>query len=488
MGCGERGAGILGRGLRMVRHRNKIRNLALYAGDLLSTVLAFLLAYVFRGAFPDESFPYLFPLSWHLTLLWSILPLWVLIFFMMGLYQYWKGPGFWRETWMIFKAVFLSCLIVGSIIFALKFQFVSRIFFLSFALLDVVLVILFRFLLRKGIHLVGRHSEGFRFILIVGLDRQALEMARGIERHRDLGLRVRGFLSPGDAGFPAKLDGYAVLGSAQDLPQILEREIIDEVIFAVSQEELRQMDKLMLFCEEQGITTRVILDFFPHLISRTYIEDLDGFPLLTFSTTPKSELLLFYRRILDFMGSLVLISLLSPLFLLITVLIRLDSPGPALFRQVRCGVNGRRFTFYKFRSMEVGAEEKKKGLLHLNLMSGPVFKIKNDPRVTRVGHFLRKTSLDELPQLFNVLRGSMSFVGPRPLPAEEVEKIKGWQRRRLSMKPGITGLWQVSGRNHVDFQDWVKLDLEYIDNWSLWLDLKILLKTIPAVLSGKGAM
>jgi len=138
--------------------------------------------------------------------------------------------------------------------------------------------------------------------------------------------------------------------------------------------------------------------------------------------------------------------------------------------------------------MEVGAEEKKKGLSHLNLMSGPVFKIKNDPRVTRVGHFLRKTSLDELPQLFNVLRGSMSFVGPRPLPAEEVEKIKGWQRRRLSMKPGITGLWQVSGRNHVDFQDWVKLDLEYIDNWSLWLDLKILLKTIPAVFSGKGAM
>jgi exopolysaccharide biosynthesis polyprenyl glycosylphosphotransferase len=183
-----------------------------------------------------------------------------------------------------------------------------------------------------------------------------------------------------------------------------------------------------------------------------------------------------------------LVGLLSPLFLLIAVLIRWDSPGPALYRQVRCGVNGRRFTFYKFRSMEMGAEEKRKDLLHLNEMSGPVFKIKDDPRVTRVGRFLRKTSMDELPQLFNVLRGNMSFVGPRPLPAEEVEKIKGWQRRRLSMKPGITGLWQVSGRNHVDFHDWVKLDLEYIDNWSLWLDLKILLKTIPAVLSGKGAM
>jgi exopolysaccharide biosynthesis polyprenyl glycosylphosphotransferase len=472
----------------MVRQRNKIRNLALYAGDLFSTVLAFLLAFVFRGAFPDESFPYLFPFSWHLSLLGFILPLWPLIFFMMGLYQHWKGPGFWRETWKVFKAVFLSCLIVGFIIFSLKYQFVSRIFFLSFAFLDLVLVVLFRFLLRKGIHLIGRHSEDFRFILIVGLDKQALELAQGIERHKDLGLRVRGFLSPGDAGFPAKLDGYAVLGSAQDLPHILEREIVDEVIFAVSQEELRQMEKLMLFCEEQGITTRFILNFFPHLISKTYIEDLEGFPLLTFSTTPKSELLLFFRRILDFTGGLVLVGLLSPLFLLIAVLIRWDSPGPALYRQVRCGVNGRRFTFYKFRSMEMGAEEKKKDLLHLNEMSGPVFKIKDDPRVTRVGRFLRKTSMDELPQLFNVLRGNMSFVGPRPLPAEEVEKIKGWQRRRLSMKPGITGLWQVSGRNHVDFHDWVKLDLEYIDNWSLWLDLKILLKTIPAVLSGKGAM
>ena len=472
----------------MVRQRNTIRNLALYAGDLLGTVLAFSLAYVFRGAFPDASFPYLFPFSWHLNLLWFILPVWSLIFFMMGLYQYWKGPGFWKETWMVFKAVLLSCLFVGFIIFALKYQFVSRIFFLSFALLDWVLVILFRFLVRKGIQRVSRHGEGSRIILIVGVGEPALELAQGIQKHKDLGLRVRGFLSPGEAPPPAKLNGVPVLGLAQDLPHILGREIIDEVIFAVSQEELRQMEKLMLFCEEQGITTRVNLDFFPHVISKTYLEEMDGFALLTFSTTPKSELLLFYRRVGDFLGSLVLIALLSPLFLFISILIRFDSPGPALYRQVRCGVNGRKFTFYKFRSMQVGAEEMRKDLLHLNEMSGPVFKIKNDPRVTRVGRFLRKTSLDELPQLFNVLRGNMSFVGPRPLPADEVEKIKGWQRRRLSMKPGITGLWQVSGRNHVDFQDWVKLDLEYIDNWSLWLDLKILLKTIPAVLSGKGAM
>jgi len=472
----------------MVRQRNKIRNLALWAGDIFGTVLAFFLAYAFRGALPEDPLRPLYPFSWHLNLLWSILPVWTLIFFLTGSYRYWKGPGFWTEAWSVFKAVFVSCLFVGFMIFALKYQFVSRLFFLSFAFLDWVLVLVFRHLVRRAIQMLNRESEGSRFILIVGQDEHARGLARGIMQHKDLGLRIRGFISPGEAGFPGQMDGYPVLGSAQDLPRLLEQEIIDEVIFAVPQEELRNMEKWMLFCEEQGITTRIVLNFFPYLISKTYLEELDGFPLLTFSTTPKSELLLFYRRVLDFLGSLFLIVLLSPLFLLITVLIRLDSPGPALYRQVRCGVNGRKFTFLKFRSMSVGAEEKRKELLHLNVMTGPVFKVKNDPRVTRVGRFLRKTSLDELPQLFNVLRGHRSFVGPRPLPAEEVDQIKGWQRRRLSMKPGITGLWQVSGRNHVDFQDWVKLDLEYIDNWSLWLDLKILLKTIPAVLSGRGAM
>jgi len=179
---------------------------------------------------------------------------------------------------------------------------------------------------------------------------------------------------------------------------------------------------------------------------------------------------------------------LFPLLLLIALLIRLDSPGPVLYRQTRVGLNGRRFRFYKFRSMVQGADVLKADLSAQNRMNGPVFKMEKDPRVTRVGRLLRKTSLDELPQLFNVLKGDMSLVGPRPNLPEEVAQYKGWQRRRLSMKPGITGLWQVSGRNLIDFNEWMKLDLEYIDSWSLGLDLKILLKTIPTVLRGKGAM
>ena len=225
----------------MVKHRNRIRNLALFVGDLSSTILAFFLAYFFRDAFPDKSMPYLFPLSWHLNILWPIIPIWSLVFYLMDLYRYWRGPGFWKEVWMVLKAVFLSSLLAGFIIFALKYQFVSRIFFLSFVFLDLFLVILFRFLVRSGVHLLNRRSEGSRFILIVGLGDDALEMARGIEKHQELGLRMRGFVSPGEAGFPQKWNGYPVLGSAQDLPDILEREIIDEVIFSVSQDELKQM-------------------------------------------------------------------------------------------------------------------------------------------------------------------------------------------------------------------------------------------------------
>jgi exopolysaccharide biosynthesis polyprenyl glycosylphosphotransferase len=325
-------------------------------------------------------------------------------------------------------------------------------------------------------------------IIIVGTEERALSLAQDIERNKDLGLRILGFLSTGEADPPKKLNGYPVLGFASDLPRLLEREVVDEVIFSISQEELKKMEDLFLVCEERGITARVALNFFPHIIAKTHLEELDGVPLLTFSATPKNELLLFLRRLFDFMGSIFLMAIFSPLFLLIALLIRLDSPGPIIYRQVRCGLNGRKFMLYKFRSMVQGAEMKQNDLAAHNLMSGPVFKMKVDPRVTRICKFLRKSSLDEFPQLIHVFKGDMSLVGPRPPLPEEVEKYEGWQRRKLSMKPGITGLWQVSGRNQIDFDQWMKLDLEYIDNWSLWLDFKILLKTILVVLSGKGAM
>jgi exopolysaccharide biosynthesis polyprenyl glycosylphosphotransferase len=472
----------------MIKQRTKILAFFIYLADLGATLIAFLWAYWLRGTLPwDPSLP-LFPFSMHLNLLWGVFLIWSIVFYLIGLYRFWRGQGFWKEIWKVFKAVFLSSLLLGFAVFALKYQFVSRLFIFLFAFFDFLSILVARACIRRLILFSNKNIERFRIILIVGTEERAVSLAQNIEKHRDLGLQILGFLSTGDANPPQKLNGHPVLGLAKDLPQLLEREVVDEVIFAISQEELKGMEDLFLLCEERGITARLAMNFFPHVIAKTHLEELDGVPLLTFTTTPKNELLLFLRRVFDFLGSLFLLFILSPGFLLITLAIRLDSAGPAVYRQIRCGLNGRKFILYKFRSMMQGAEVQRGELASYNIMDGPVFKMKNDPRVTRVGRFLRKTSLDELPQLINVLRGDMSFVGPRPLPAEEVIRFKGWQRRRLSMKPGITGLWQVSGRNRIDFGQWMKLDLEYIDNWSLWLDFKILLKTILAVLQGKGAM
>ena len=231
----------------------------------------------------------------------------------------------------------------------------------------------------------------------------------------------------------------------------------------------------------------MVLNFFPHSIARIELHELDGFPLLSFSTTPTNEVLLFVRRILDIVLTGLLIVLTLPIMAAVAILIKLTSPGPVLFKQERCGLNGRLFVMYKFRSMVDNAEQLRFQLEELNEMDGPVFKSSRDPRVTIVGKIIRRFSIDEFPQLFNVLRGDMSLVGPRPPLPQEVSRYERWQRRRLSMKPGITCLWQISGRNKVSFDDWMKLDLTYIDNWSLLLDLKILLKTVPVVLLGRGA-
>jgi exopolysaccharide biosynthesis polyprenyl glycosylphosphotransferase len=247
------------------------------------------------------------------------------------------------------------------------------------------------------------------------------------------------------------------------------------------------LDEVLEICREQGINTRVAADIFPAKISKVSMEFLESVPLITFSTTPNHALALLIKRIMDILISALLLAVLFPFMVFFGLLIKLTSRGPILYRQVRCGLYGRKFVLYKFRSMRQGAEDILWEIRHLNEMDGPVFKMRNDPRVTPLGRFLRKSSIDELPQLWNVLRGEMSLVGPRaPLP-EEVKEYSRWQRRRLSVRPGITCLWQISGRNEIDFHEWMKLDLHYIDNWSLQLDIKILLRTFPVVLIGKGA-
>jgi exopolysaccharide biosynthesis polyprenyl glycosylphosphotransferase len=280
---------------------------------------------------------------------------------------------------------------------------------------------------------------------------------------------------------------FPILGSIEDLKKIVEDEVIDEVIFTVPIDDMPKCEQYISWCEEVGVAVHMKLDFIKTVVARTYPTNWDGLPMLTISATPQDPLRLLIKRTIDVAIASIALLVLSPVLIISAMLVKLTSKGPLIFKQRRVGLNGRQFMLYKFRSMYSDAEERKKELEALNEASGPVFKIRHDPRITPVGRSMRKYSIDELPQLWNVLRGDMSLVGPRPPVPEEVTKYERWQRRRLSMKPGITCLWQVSGRSQIGFEEWMQLDLEYIDNWSLKLDAVILLRTMPAVILARGA-
>jgi exopolysaccharide biosynthesis polyprenyl glycosylphosphotransferase len=378
---------------------------------------------------------------------------------------------------------------IGIVVFEFALRLdLSRPFLLLFVSYCWLLLFLFRLTAGRLVGIIRREFGAVHFVMVVGVGERARRLGEALERSARYGIRLRGFL----AVDPVKAGGEIQLGAAYpvfplaELSALLNRHVIDEIIFAVGSERLAELEEVFLLCDEEGVRTRVAVDFFPHVNSEVYLERLGFTPLLTFSAAPHDEIRLLVKRIIDLVAAAAGLVVLLPLMAVIVLLIRLTSPGPAIFRQVRCGLNGRRFLFYKFRSMVRNAEDLKPGVEHLNRKQ-TAFKIPRDPRLTTVGRYLRKFSIDEWPQLWNVLKGDMSLVGPRPAVPAEVEHYQRWQRRRLRMRPGLTCLWAVAGRDHLDFDTWMKMDMQYIDNWSLALDWKILLLTIPRVLTGRGA-
>ncbi|OGR85662.1 MAG: UDP-phosphate galactose phosphotransferase, partial [Elusimicrobia bacterium RIFCSPLOWO2_01_FULL_54_10] len=327
-----------------------------------------------------------------------------------------------------------------------------------------------------------------RNMLIAGTGPRAIQFINLIHQHQEWGFNIIGLVDtdPGKRGTFVR--DCEILGTLEDIPEIIHGKVVDEVVFVVPRSWIGKLEDVMLFCENEGINVSVAVDFFRLRHSYVRQTDMDGFPLLSFKTTPDKILHLALKRSFDIVASGTALLFLAPLFLAVFAAIKMTSKGPAFFKQLRCGLHGRQFTLYKFRTMVIDAEAKKAALMGHNEMSGPTFKMEHDPRITPIGAFLRKFSIDEFPQFWNVFKGDMTLVGPRPPLPSEVNKYDCWHRRRLSMTPGVTCLWQVNGRNKItDFNEWVKLDLEYIDNWSLWLELKIILKTIPVVLFGVGA-
>jgi exopolysaccharide biosynthesis polyprenyl glycosylphosphotransferase len=469
---------------------------SVFAVDLALVAAAFLVAHAIRrvtlpelGLVPGP----FYPVEAYLPLLPLALLLWAAFLLSSGTYRSHRTVSLAREIRDLARTAVLSGLSFSLLIFFLRLDQlllgsdrISR----SWVFVFVVIAFLFHSMEKLLLRTVARHlrSRGYNYrkILIVGTGPLARTITESIASHRFWGYQILGMVGaePLDA---EPLEDGLILGPYADLIRIIDSEAVDEIILTVDYLQHPELEEALLHVQDLGVIIRFAFDPFPTSAGKLHLSELDGIPLVTWSRTPGSHPQLLFKRSVDLLVAVTLLLLTLPVFLVISIGIKLSSKGPVLFRQTRAGLNGRTFTLLKFRTMIQDAEQYRSKVEALNEMSGPVFKMKNDPRVTLLGAFLRRFSLDELPQLWNVVKGNMSLVGPRPPIPEEVDRYDRWQKRRLSMRPGLTCLWQVGGRNAIDFDRWMELDLAYIDNWSPWLDLKILVKTIPVVFSGKGA-
>ena len=474
----------------MFDRRSKLLSTITLLHDLGVTCVAFVVAYLLRSQlvrfeFFSAHLPGIYPFGHYLPLLLAFLVVWAAVGYFSTFYRDIELSNPIQLILNIVSQLAMVLVVIYAGLYLFRRVDVSRTYVLLIGVSDFVLLLLGRAASYSGVSWMRERLGRYHYLLIIGCGPRAREMATLIEESRGMGLRLVGFVDPdsGDSPTP-NLGGYEVF-PLSSVGSILQNHVVDEIVFAVDLQELARLEPVMQHCADLGIRTRVQLEFLPAAYSRVYLENFREVQLLSLSSAPDSELRLFFKRIFDVALSVVSLAVLSPLLLCIAAMIRVASPGPVLFRQTRCGLGGRRFMLFKFRSMINNAEQMRAELHQLNELDGPVFKISDDPRITTVGRWLRRFSLDELPQLWNVFCGEMSFVGPRPAVPEE--QYEDWQRRRLRMRPGLTCTWVLEGRNHVDFNRWMQLDLKYIDNWSLWLDTKIFLRTIPIVLSGRGA-
>ncbi len=462
-----------------------------YLRHLLQVVDLLIVASAYVAA--CYTYPYVVPsrgidVGTHLALL----PI-ALIFFFISRNLFVKdvevhGHSISEQALYILKEIAFTLGLVTLLVFLLKLDQVSRGVLLGFGVGSTIALIVVRrlvvwfFLERKA-----GSTEHYLKVLIVGSGRRARMLGDQLEKNAVWGVDIVGFLDPtGESAGRRATD--SILGHVDDIGEVLRDNIVEDVIVAVPRSMLDDVQAIIDACEEEGVRLRFMADLYDFKAARMRLSEIGDIPLLSFEPVARGEGALLAKRVFDLTVTLAVLPLLLPILLLTAVVIRLDSPGPIFFKQQRIGLNKRPFNMYKFRSMVADAERRMSEVEHLNEAEGPNFKIENDPRITRVGKWIRKTSIDELPQLLNVILGEMSLVGPRPMSKRDVNLFdKGTQRKRFSVRPGITCLWQVSGRSNLSFDDWLRLDLRYIDSWSFWLDIKILFKTVPAVLRGSGA-
>jgi len=466
----------------MLKENERLYNNAIAVLDILLSLIAFYLAYTVRvysvakqALYSDE----------YVLLGALIIPTWFVLLKIISVQSSQKIKAFSIVFLEYSLVIIIGVSILFIYIFVFKLDSISRIAILIFGATNLVFLFVSKIILISFTKHLFIKGKNIKQIIIIA-DESSVDFIERIISEKYLGFLIFGIFTVSNEIKQKYADRYQLISNENELDKIMEENVIDEVIYCKNDIDNRQIRHLIYSCAEIGVGLQLQSELFSIIASKSHLNYLEEIPVMTFDVTSADYFALSVKFVFEYLLSFFSVLLFSPFALIITLLIKVESKGPALFRQQRLGLHGRIFTMYKFRTMVQHTDEFKKELEKKNEADGPVFKIKNDPRITKIGAFLRKTSLDEFPQFLNVLRGEMSIVGPRPPLPEEVAVYERSQLRRLSVKPGITCIWQVSGRNNIGFDEWMKLDLQYIDNWSLKLDFILILKTINAIYRRTG--
>jgi exopolysaccharide biosynthesis polyprenyl glycosylphosphotransferase len=466
----------------MLRQRTRTLQAVIAATDAVATCVAFFGAYYLAGVFWQEWFGFreILPLHRYLWLLYISAPLWLILLALFGGYDLSPLERIRDSLRRMALPLFMGAAAIGAVVFFSKELEFSRRVVGAFAIGNVALLLLGRTLVLLLAPVLYQTDRALRRVLIIGTGPAARRFGETV-RQAGWGLALEGYISSGDEPLSSEC-----LGTLAELSALLDERAIDDVVMVESGVESGLVRDVIRRCEEVGVRLHIPPEFFDAELSRPHVESFRGTPMLTFSPVPYDPLSLAIKRAFDITSALLLGAIFALPMAIFALVIKATSPGPVFFRQRRCGLYGREFVMVKFRTMVADAEQRRAELDTANEMAGPVFKMRDDPRVTPFGGWLRRHSLDELPQLWNIFKGDMSLIGPRPPIPAEVRRYERWQRRRLSMRPGGTCIWQVTDRNLATFDKWMEYDLQYIDHWSLWLDFKILVWTVGAVIKGTG--